>query len=227
MAGAGFKSFTAGSVLTASDVNTYLIQQSTMVFATTTARDAAITSPSEGMQCYITDSNRAMFYDGTAWRDAASQSRVHGVRATRSSGDLTIATNPATTAIAFTSESEDTDAYHDNATNNTRFTVPTGLGGLYHIRGSCRWGATSITNPIAYLRKNGNVNLGRHLTGTGSYAQNAVSVMVQLVAGDYVEFVVYHESGADRTVSFNSTVSGVDGPSPEFAMYLVGGPNVA
>jgi hypothetical protein len=225
MAGAGFKTFTAGSILTASEVNTYLMEQSTMVFATTTARDAAITAPSEGMQCYITDSNRLMFYDGAAWRDAQSQIRSHGVRASRTSGDLTITTGTVT-AIAFTSESEDTDAYHDTSTNNTRFTVPSGLGGLYFIRGTCRWGATSVTAPIMFPRKNGTTNLGRHLAPTGTYSTNAVSTMVQLVAGDYIELCAYHESGADRTVSFISTATGVDGPSPEFSMYLMSGANI-
>lgn len=67
MAGAGFKTFTAGSILTASDVNTYLMQQSTMVFASTTARDAAITSPSEGMVAYTSDTDTYWYYNGTAW----------------------------------------------------------------------------------------------------------------------------------------------------------------
>lgn len=54
MPGAGFKTFTAGSVLTASDVNTYLMQQAVMVFTNEAARDAAITAPSEGMIAYLT-----------------------------------------------------------------------------------------------------------------------------------------------------------------------------
>ena len=54
MAGAGFKTFTAGQVFTASDANTYLMQQAVMVFTNEAARDAAITSPSEGMVAYLT-----------------------------------------------------------------------------------------------------------------------------------------------------------------------------
>ena len=38
MAGAGFKDFQAGEVLTAVDVDTYLMQQTIMVFAGTAAR---------------------------------------------------------------------------------------------------------------------------------------------------------------------------------------------
>ena len=46
-AGLGFKTFTTGEVLTAADTNGYLMQ-GVLVFATSAARDAAITSPQEG-----------------------------------------------------------------------------------------------------------------------------------------------------------------------------------
>ena len=67
MAGAGFKTFTTGDVLTAADVNTYLMQQTIMVFANATARDAAITSPSEGMNAFLTASDELVYYDGSSW----------------------------------------------------------------------------------------------------------------------------------------------------------------
>lgn len=57
MAGAGFQSFSAGSVLTASEVNTFLMQQSVMAFPDSTARGTAITLPSDGMVSYLQDSN--------------------------------------------------------------------------------------------------------------------------------------------------------------------------
>lgn len=44
-----YKVFSNGDALTGSELNTYLMNQSVMVFATTTARDAALTTPSEGM----------------------------------------------------------------------------------------------------------------------------------------------------------------------------------
>ena len=67
MAGAGYKSFSTGDVLTASDVNTYLMQQTIMVFANATARDAAITSPSEGMNAFLTASDELVYYNGSSW----------------------------------------------------------------------------------------------------------------------------------------------------------------
>lgn len=72
MAGAGAKLFTSGSVLTAAQVNTYLMDQTVMVFASTAARDAAfggVGEPTlaEGMICYISDANSLFYYTGTAW----------------------------------------------------------------------------------------------------------------------------------------------------------------
>ena len=67
MAGAGFKTFSVGEVLTATNVNTYLMQQTVMVFADASARSTAISSPSEGMVTYLSDSNSLWYYSGSAW----------------------------------------------------------------------------------------------------------------------------------------------------------------
>jgi hypothetical protein len=67
MAGAGRKVFTAGDVLTASQVQDYLQDQAVMNFATNAARSSAIPSPTEGMVSYIADSNEVDFYNGTDW----------------------------------------------------------------------------------------------------------------------------------------------------------------
>jgi hypothetical protein len=64
-----YKTFTAGTLATASDVNTYLMQQSIPTFSSTTARNAAITSPVEGQFAYIQLNDITTYYDGTAWRN--------------------------------------------------------------------------------------------------------------------------------------------------------------
>lgn len=60
------KIFVAGSVLTASDVQTYLADQAVMTFASSAARGSAIASPTEGMVTYLEDVNQLQFYAGTA-----------------------------------------------------------------------------------------------------------------------------------------------------------------
>lgn len=71
MAGAGFKLFQNGNVLTASEVNTYMMEQQIMVFADAAARDAALGTAirSEGMFTYLKDTNRLTFFDGLSWRN--------------------------------------------------------------------------------------------------------------------------------------------------------------
>lgn len=66
-AGLGYKEFTTGDVLTAADANGYLASQVVMVFADSTARTTAITSPQEGMISYLKDTNATQYYSGSAW----------------------------------------------------------------------------------------------------------------------------------------------------------------
>ena len=68
MAGAGFKTFNTGDVLTASEVNTYLQQQVVMVFADSSARTTALSAVlAEGMVSYLQDTNTVQVYNGSAW----------------------------------------------------------------------------------------------------------------------------------------------------------------
>lgn len=68
MAGAGYKLFNTGDVLTAAQVNTYLMEQTVMVFDDATARTTALTGVvSEGMISYLKDTNAVEVYDGSNW----------------------------------------------------------------------------------------------------------------------------------------------------------------
>jgi hypothetical protein len=80
MAGLGYKVFTAGEVLTAANVNGYLMEQSVMVFGGTAARGSAIGTAAEGMVTYQTDSNTITVYDGSTWQQVypASVTSVAG-----------------------------------------------------------------------------------------------------------------------------------------------------
>jgi hypothetical protein len=68
LAGAGFKVFQDGNVLLASEVNTFMMEQMIMVFASAAARDAAILSPSEGMFAFLKDTDKLTVYT-TSWGD--------------------------------------------------------------------------------------------------------------------------------------------------------------
>ena len=74
MAGAGYRTFGAGEVLTASNVQTYLMDQAIPVFADATARDAAITSPAEGQFAFLKDTDAFQVYTRSAWIAAGGSS---------------------------------------------------------------------------------------------------------------------------------------------------------
>jgi hypothetical protein len=61
-----YKVFANGFALNASELNTYLMNQSVMVFADAAARTAALTF-TEGMVTYLENTNALEVYNGTAW----------------------------------------------------------------------------------------------------------------------------------------------------------------
>jgi hypothetical protein len=67
MAGLGKTTFVAGTILTASQVNGYLMDQAVQVYAGTAARGSAIGgSTTEGMMTYLADTNSVRMATGTA-----------------------------------------------------------------------------------------------------------------------------------------------------------------
>jgi hypothetical protein len=68
MAGAGYRTFASGEVLTANNVQTYLMDQAVQVYAGTAARSSAVPTPSTGMVAYSTATGLQVF-DGSAWTD--------------------------------------------------------------------------------------------------------------------------------------------------------------
>ncbi len=115
MALSGYKEFATGEVLTASDVNAYLMQ-AVMVFASSSARDSGIPSGKreEGQFVFLKDTNTLQFYDGSAFVDFIGEGDITGVTITTSatsglsggasatsgafSSTLSIAPNSATSA---------------------------------------------------------------------------------------------------------------------------------
>lgn len=67
MAGLGKKTFQANEVLSAAEVNGYLMDQSIMRFADASARSSAIGTPTEGMTSYLDSEDRIEIFDGSNW----------------------------------------------------------------------------------------------------------------------------------------------------------------
>lgn len=124
---------------------------------------------------------------------SASASFV-GCRAYNVNGQtLTSGTN---TAIVLDAEDFDSDGFHSNSTNNTRFTIPTGKGGKYLFTGHGEIENNTTGTRYTILRKNGNTNVDVTTSPGGAGRANvAISAIVDAVAGDYFELVLQQNSG--------------------------------
>jgi len=69
MAGApaGYRTFTAGEVLTAGNVQTFLQDQVIPVYSNSAAADTALPSPAEGQFRFLKDTDALQYYTGSAW----------------------------------------------------------------------------------------------------------------------------------------------------------------
>jgi len=106
MAGAGYKLFATGDVLTAAQVNTYLNEQTVMVFASSAARTSALSAVlAEGMVSYLQDTNAVEVYNGSAWVGVSGAGDVTevqagtGISVASGTGPIPVVTNTMATAI--------------------------------------------------------------------------------------------------------------------------------
>jgi len=129
-AGLGFKTFAVGEVLSAANVNGYLMQ-GVLVFANATARDAAITSPQEGQFAYLKDTNVTTYYTGSSWANL----------------DTTGMTNPMTTT-------GDT-IYSSSGSTPARLAIGT-AGQVLKVNAGAtapEWGAAGGASGLTFINK--------------------------------------------------------------------------
>ena len=106
---AGYKLFNTGDVLTAAQVQNNLQNQTVMFFASAAARDASApltAALTEGMFCYLADTDTTLYYDGAAWQsfgtgDVTGLTAGAGITITNPGGPvptIAVADNPTLTS---------------------------------------------------------------------------------------------------------------------------------
>ncbi len=126
-----------------------------------------------------------------SWATTAAQTFV-GVNATRTNVSTAITANTEL-LVAFTTEEFDTNGFHDNSTNNSRLTIPSGYAGKYIISG---W-FSNPNSPGAYqllrVYKNGSqyttggVREGEYIRNNTTPAPFGFSQTITASVNDYFE----------------------------------------
>jgi hypothetical protein len=142
---------------------------------------------------------------GLKWTTVSSSPTFVGCRV-YASGSTTVA-NSTTVILPFNSEDFDTNAFHDNSTNNSRITIPTGYAGKYLVLGAAVWSGSTSNNRTLQINKNGSQAL-THYSGastSNAFAQIYETVM-DLAVGDYLQLQVDQNSGSSLTVYGSSDI---------------------
>lgn len=168
----GFKTFAAGDILTASDTQSYLMNQSVMYFSTAGARNSAITSPITGMVALIGTGGQLTYYNGSAWVDlawgttVAYTPTVTGITSYTATGTYTRIGNVviANVNVSLTSA----------ATGAIEVSLPVALSSATRFTGSGHGNCAGTTYLFYAVASSGNA---RHyaLNASGSYASVALT----------------------------------------------------
>ena len=165
-AGLGFKTFTTGEVLTAGDVNGYLMQ-GVLVFASAAARNAAITSPQEGQFAFTKDTNGLWYYDGAAWVASGATGDIEGVTAT---SPITGGGTSGTVTIGYDAKAGTTLGF--NAQTGTTYTLVAADASNKLVTTS-NASAVTVTIPPSVFSAGEQINVQSIGVGLTSFAQGA------------------------------------------------------
>jgi hypothetical protein len=218
-AGLGFKTFTTGEVLTAGDVNGYLMQ-GVLVFASTAARDAAITSPQEGQFAYTKDTNGLWYYDGATWVASGATGDIEGVTAGvgisggGTSGTVTV-TNSMATAITTKGDlvvgtGSGTFVREGVGANNTVLTADSAQADGLKWAASATSTLTTTGDTLYASGANTLARLGIGSTGNVLTVAGGVPTWAA-PSGSSKNFTLLNSGGTAMSGSSSTTISGISG----------------
>lgn len=147
---------------------------------------------------------------GLAWSTISSTPTFVGCFIGNSAGQSI--SNSTWTAILFDTETIDTDAYHSTSSNTSRITIPAGKAGKYFVTAQSKFDANATGRRIAKIYKNGtgDIQTEAEITvSSSSYPSVYSSAIMSLAVGDYLEFYVFQNSGANLNSTQTGTQFGV------------------
>lgn len=117
------------------------------------------------------------------------------------------------TVVTFDTEDYDSDTLHDNATNNSRITIPSALAGIWLFVATSQYpNPAEAGNWVSGIRKNGTTTIGSAGSGAGVGLSNAIlatcAIFDLAVTGDYYEMISYQThspSGGAATLATPGT----------------------
>ena len=138
---------------------------------------------------------------------AGGGSTFSGAKCISNAGSISIANNTVQ-IITWNTEAFDTDSYHDNVSNASRITVPSGKTGYYQVIAALHYIGNATGQRQIRLDKNGvftsNVIVSANGTGDTAFVY---SETFYLTAADYLEISAYQNSGGALNISVNNTES--------------------
>lgn len=141
---------------------------------------------------------------GNSRKVAWSVVNAHRGALVRKAADQTTANYTTSTVVAWDQEAYDTDSIHDNVTNNSRLTVPSGAS---YVRVSANLSLSSVTADVwcaLFIRKGGAGFDGRGLAytevGFTTVGLNCSTAVVAVSPGDYFEVALQVETDTSITV---------------------------
>jgi len=172
-AGLGFKTFNTGDVLSAADVNGYLMQ-GVLVFADATARDAAITSPQEGQFAFLKNTNVTTYYTGSAWANLDTTGMTNPMTTT---GDTIYSSSGSTPARLGIGTAGQVLQVNSGATA-PEWATPAAGGGLTLLQTLSLTGSSVTTSTFSTSYKN------LYMVGRGIYGSAVGSDLQYRINGD-------------------------------------------
>lgn len=197
---AGYKLFNTGDVLTAAQVQNNLQNQTIMFFASAAARDASApltAALTEGMFCYLADTDTTLYYDGAAWEsfgtgDVTGLTAGAGITITNPGGPVptvAISSNPTLTS--------------PKEVNTTTAGPATGTVDL-----------DVVTSSVLIFTSNATADWTLNVRGNGATTLDSL-----MAVGEQISVVFESPIGA---TPFEPTAVTIDGSAPASLKYLGG-----